>query len=159
MDPAAKKALETVEQLRMELQNKEKEATKERHSRAEIQLMASIDSAIKENEYDLIEHLGEQSAVREYMEEMYAQTGEIPDVKDACEAITNHLVEQFSRVKDSKWLKPKEPVEEVKEVEQTPKNVHTISNKLTQSTQGKDRPLTAAERMAAAIAVMKSYKK
>lgn len=159
MDPVAKKALETVEQLRMELESKDKEATKERMSKAELKLMADIDRAVKENEYDLIEHLGEQAAVRDYMEEVYAQTGEIPDYKEACEVVNNYLIEQFNRVKDSKWLKPKEIIEESKEVDQAPKKAAGLSNKMVQTTTGQDKPMTQAQRIAAAVEVMKSFKK
>lgn len=158
MDPMAKKALETVEQLRMQLDNKEKEAQKASLSRAEIKLNSDIDTIIRTNEYDLIEKLGEQSAVREYMEEIYNQTGEIPDIKEACEAITEHLISKFHAVKDSKWLKPKEaaPVEAF--VDEKPKNVQTLSNKLTQSTVGTDKPMSDSERLKAAVSAMNAVK-
>lgn len=154
MDPMARKALETVEQLRKELESKDKEAQNEKLSRAEIKLMSDISTAIRTHEYDLIEKLGEETAVREFMEEMYAQTGEIPDIKDACDAITESLVAKISAVKDSKWLKPKEVAVEAPVVDETPKNVHTLSNKLTQSTTAKDKAMTESERIKAAIEAM-----
>lgn len=156
VDPVAKKALETVEKLRMQLESKEQEAEKAKLSRAEIKLMSDIENVIKTNEYDLIDKLGEQTAVREYMEEMYSQTGEIPDIKEACEVITEHLVAKFSAVKDSKWLRPKEvaPVE----VDQAPKKVDTLSNKMVQSSVSADKPMTEQERLKAAITAMNAVK-
>jgi hypothetical protein len=120
--------------------------------------MSEISTTIRDNEYDLIEKLGEESAVRDYMEEMYAQTGEIPDIKEACEAITDSLVAKISAVKESKWLKPKEPKVEEPIVDETPKNIQTLSNKLTQSTTAKDKVMTEAERMKAAIEAMNAVK-
>src|SRR6516164_5745357 len=72
------------------------EAKTSRHSRAEVKLMSYIDTVIRSNEFDLIEKLGEQNAVRDFMEEMYQQTGEIPDIKDACEAINNSIALKFN---------------------------------------------------------------
>lgn len=162
MDPMAKKALETVEKLRLELESKEQEAEKARLSRAEIKLMSDIDTVIRSNEYDLIEKLGEQSAVREYMEEMYSQTGKIPDIKEACEAITEHLVTKFNAVKESKWLKPKEIMEQAErgevETDSAPKKVAVLSNKMAQSTTSSDKPMTEHERMKAAISAMNAVK-
>lgn len=160
IDPIAKKALEEVERLRVELEGKQQEAQKEKLSRAEIKLMADIDTTVKAHEFDLIEKLGEQSAVRDYMEEMFAQTGEIPDVKDACEAVTNSLVEMISKVKDSKWLKPKEEVHEVLLKAEVPveKKRETLSNKMAQSSVSADKPMTEQERLKAAIVAMNSTK-
>lgn len=161
VDPIAKKALETVEKLQLELHTKDQEAQKERMSRAEVKLMSDIDNTIKTDGYDLIEMLGEQSAVREYMEEVYAQTGTIPEVKDACDAVTTHLVDQYSRVKDSKWLKPKEIIEE-KEISNSstekPKKTETLTNKMIQSTVGTNKPMNDQERLKAAIIAMEAVK-
>ena len=160
IDPIAKKALEEVERLRVELESKQQAVEKEKLSRAEIKLMADIDQAIKPHEFDLIEGLGEQAAVRDYMEEMFAQTGEIPDIKEACEAVTQSLVEMFSKVKDSKWLKPKEVVQEVLQKEEAPveKKRETLSNKMVQSSSSNDKPMTEQERIKAAIAAMSATK-
>lgn len=158
VDPLAKKALETVDQLRMELNAKDQAAQKERLSRAETKLMSDIETAVKDNDYDLIANLGEQTAVREYMEEMYNQTGQIPDIKEACEAVSLYLAEKVSRVKDSRWLKPKDIPQETETVEHTPKKAATLSNKMTQSTVGADKPMTDQDRLKAAIAAMGAVK-
>lgn len=155
MDPMAKKALETVEQLRMQLESKEQEAQREKLSRAEIKLMSDINSTIRTHEYDLIEKLDEQASVRQYMEDKYAETGEIPDIKEACDAITERLATKFHAIKESKWLKPKEvaPVE----VEE-PKKVASLSNKMVQSSVSADKPMTDAERLKAAVNAMNAIK-
>lgn len=162
MDPVAKKALETVEQLRLELESKEKEAEKARHSRAEVKLMSDIDTVIRSNEFDLIEKLGEQNAVRDFMEEMYQQTGEIPDIKDACEAINNSIALKFNALKGSKWLNVQQAAEEVSKVPQAdyiPKKPAVLSNKMSQSTVHNDsKPLTEKDRIKAAIAAMNAVK-
>lgn len=159
MDPMAKKALETVEQLRKELESKDKEAQNEKLSRAEIKLMSDISNTIRTNEYDLIEKLGEETAVREFMEEMYAQTGEIPDIKMACDAVTESLVAKISAVKDSKWLRPKEPAVETAPVEEAPKKAAaTLSNKMVQSTTAHDKVLSEKDRLKAAIEAMNAVK-
>lgn len=150
VDPMVKKALEAVEQLKGELHSEKEKAAQERRSKAEVQLQASIAETIKAHEFDLIEKLDAHNDVREWMEDAYATTGEIPDVKQACEAVTEKLIAKFSKVKDSKWLAPKEtPKEEPKE--EAPQ---TISNKMVQSSVGTDKPMTEAERIKAAIAAL-----
>lgn len=156
VDPNVKKALDAVEQLKSELQTEKEAVTKERRSKAEIQLMANIDKTIKEHEFDVIEHLGAQDTVREYMEEMYSLTGEIPDFKEACQAVTDDIVSKYQKISGSKWVKPKEtttPVEENK-----PIFSKTLTNKMTQSSVGADKPMTEAERMKAAIQALSSVK-
>ncbi len=154
-DPVAKKALETVEQLRMELENERKANKQEQHTRAETKLMADIDSAIKVGEFDLIDGLGEQSAVRARMEEMYDETGEIPDIAKACEDVTARLVEKFSKIKGSKWLQPKEePKEEPKS-----KLVETLTNKMSQTTTSSDKPASEHERRQASLEIIRKMTK
>jgi DNA-binding protein H-NS len=156
IDPMVKKALDAVEQLKGELNSEKEKVVQERRSKAEIKLQADIAQVIKTHEFDLIEKLEAKDSVREYMEEMYATTGEIPDVKEACEAVTERLAARFMSVKDSKWLKPKEaPVPEraTESNTETQKN-HTISNKMTQSSVGTDKPMTESERFKAALQAM-----
>ncbi len=156
IDPLVKRALDEVNQLKDQLSKKDKEALDSRMQKAEIQLKADIDMEIKNSEYDLIEKLDAKDAVKEYMEEMYDTTGEIPSIKEACEAITNHLIQQYSSIKDSKWLKPKE-------VEAQPETIasksDSISNKMVQTAEHSNKPLSEADRMKAAIAVMAASSK
>jgi len=152
IDPVAKKALEKIQELEQKMTEKEKEAEKARIAKVEMQLKADIENEIKVGEYDIIEVLDAKDAVKEYMEEMYETTGEIPTIKEACEAVTNYLVDKVSKAQQSKWLKPKEePKVEVKS--ETPKP-EVISNKMTQTSTIANRPMTEAERLAAAVAVM-----
>lgn len=153
VDPMVKKALEAVEKLKGDLESEKEKVIQERRSKAEIQLQTSIAQTIKEHEFDLIDKLEAQNDVRDYMEEMFATTGEIPDVKKACEAVTEKLVAKFLKVKDSKWLIPKE---EPKPEEPKAEESRTISNKMTQSSVGTDKPMTEAERIKAAIQAMSS---
>lgn len=161
IDPNVRKALEAVEQLKSELSSEKDKVTQERRSKAEVQLQSSIAETIKTHDYDLIEKLDASNAVREYMEEMYATTGEIPDVKEACEAVTEHLASKIMSAKDSKWLKPKEaPVpDRATEPETGTQKNNTLSNKMTQSSIGKDKPMTESERFKAAIQAMNAMGK
>lgn len=153
IDPNVRKALDAVEQLKSELNSEKEKVVQERRSKAEIQLQTSIAETIKTNDYDLIEKLDAKDAVREYMEEIYATTGEICDVKDACEAVTQHLADRILAAKDSKWLKPKElPKEEEPKVES--KKAETITNKMVQSSVGNTKPLSEDERIKAALQAM-----
>lgn len=153
VDPMVKRALDSVEQLKSELSLEKEKTVAERRSKAEVQLMANIDKTIKEHEFDVIEHLGAQDTVREYMEEMYSLTGEIPDYKEACQAITDDIVAKYQKISGSKWLKPKE--EPVKEDIFTP-TPKTLTNKMTQTSVSNDKPMTDMERMKAAIKMMSS---
>lgn len=151
-DPLAKKALEEVQKLQNELQSAKQKEQQERFAKAELQLMTEITKVAKESEYDVIEKLGAHSTVREYMEEMYAQTGEIPNIKDACQAVTDHIASLYQKISDSKWVKPKE---EPKPVAKEPVPAkESLSNKLTQTTAFHDKPLTEAERLKAAARAM-----
>ena len=124
--------------------------------RAELALNAEIDKTIAEHEFDLIPTLGMQKSVIEFMEEVYNTTGEVPSVKEACEAVTNHIVGLYQKASVSKWVKPK--VEEVIKKEE-PKSPNTVSNKLSQAIVGADKPMNDAQRLQAAIRAMEMTKK
>jgi DNA-binding phage protein len=140
-----------VEQLKSELQDSKEKEKRERLSKAEMQLQSEIDKAIKEGEFDVIETLEAQHSVREYMEEIFDSTGEIPDIKEACKAVTEHIVELTRKIQKSKWLAPKE--EKAEAPKETVK-IHALSNKMTQTSVSQDRPLTDQERLKAAINAM-----
>lgn len=148
IDPNIKKALESVEQLKSQLNDREQEVIKEKRSRAEIELMTNISKTIKEHEFDVIEQLGAEPIVREYMEEMYSLTGEIPDYKDACQAVTDDIVNKYQKISNSKWVKPKE---EIIIKEEVPVGSKTLTNKMVQSSVANDRPMTDSERFKAAL--------
>lgn len=157
IDPHVKKALERVQELESKVSLREKEVEEAKLAKAEVQLKADIDAEIKANEYDLIEKLGAKDAVKEFMEEIYNTTGEIPTIKEACEAVTAHIAEKYSSIKDSKWLKPKEVVEQKKEEETIKSPV--INNKMTQTSEHSNKPLTEQQRLQHAIQVMAAMAK
>lgn len=164
IDPKVREALQKVQELESKMTQKEKQIEDEQLSRAEIQLKSDIELTIKNKEYDLIEKLDAKDAVREYMEEMYETTGSIPTIEEACEDVSKYLAEKYMAIKDSKWLKPiEEPVKEQEKqtqkanVDTTQKaNNGSISNKMSQTSQHGNKPMTDSERMQAAIAVMNS---
>ncbi len=100
-----KKALDEVQKLKSSLTLKEEEALKEKRTRAEVQIKADIARTIKEHEFDVIELAGAEQSVLDYMEEMYSQTGEIPDHKDACQAVADNIVQQYQKLSQSKLVK------------------------------------------------------
>ena len=158
-DPLAKKVRQIEEELYKEKESKkmaEEVANRERMQRAELALNAEIDKTIAEHEFDLIPTLGMQKSVIEFMEEVYNTTGEVPSVKEACEAVTNHIVGLYQKASVSKWVKPK--VEEVIKKEE-PKSPNTVSNKLSQAIVGADKPMNDAQRLQAAIRAMEMTKK
>lgn len=154
IDPHVKRALQEVEALKNQVSAKEQEAIQERRSRAELQVKSEIAKTIKEHDFDVIEKLGAEDAVMEYMEEMYSQTQEIPDYKEACQAIVDSIVDKYSKLKDSKWMKPQEPVK-VEPIPQADPKLG-LSNKMTQSATLNDKPLTEAQRFQAALNALKA---
>jgi hypothetical protein len=154
IDPTVKKALERVEQLELRLSKADKEAEEARIARAEVQLKADISKIVKEKEYDIIEKLGAEDTVKDYMEEYFNQTGEIPNIEDACQAIVDELANKFLAIKDSKWLTPKIPTISEEKTETFPDKV--ISNKLTQTSQPFTGAKTNEERMAEALTLLNS---
>lgn len=154
IDANVKRALDRVKELESKIVSKEEHEQTERISKAEIQLKADIDAMIVAKEYDLIDKLGAKDSVIEYMEEMYDNTGVIPPLEEACEAVTAFIVEQYSSIKESKWLRPKEePKVELKATEPVQSN---ISNKMTQTSEVTNNPQTDEDRMRAAIAAMEA---
>jgi len=153
LDPNVKKALERVQELESKITSKEQEAADERRSRAELQIKADIQKTIKEHEFDVIEILGAEQAVIDYMEEMYNQTNEIIDYKEACQAVSDSLVEQYNKVSKSKSIRPKSEPELVESAEES-KFPKTITHKMAQSTLPRPAKLTEAQRMAEALAIL-----
>jgi len=153
VSPEVREALETARRLEAELKSRDEKEKQSKLEKEEIRLVASIDEEVKKGEYDLIDHFGASSAVKAFMEQYYEETGEIPDIKMACEAVTQNIAEKVSKAKDSKWLKPKE-------VESVKKEVHTISNKMTQAATPKiDRALNETERFNLAVEMLKTSRR
>lgn len=154
IDPTVKRALDEVQQLKSSLNLKEEEAAKERRTRAELQIKADIAKTIKENDFDVIELVGAQDSVLEYMEEMYSQTGEIPDHKEACQVVANSILEQYQKLSSSKLIKAKEIPAPEAETKQAASQ--TISQKMGQSTVSKPKVLSESERFQAALQALKA---
>lgn len=160
VDPKIREALKKVQELESKMSSKEREVEEAKLSRAEIQLKADIDSIVLSKEYDLIDKLDSKDAVREYMEEIYDTTGTIPTIEEACDAVTSYLVDKFSAIKESKWLKPKEGANgDIKgdsgdkiATPEAPK-VKGLSNKMTQTTDFSKKAMTVEERLQAATAI------
>lgn len=159
IDPHVKKALDEVNALKEQIKQERDSLTTEKLSRAEVKLVSDIEQSIKENEYDLISHLGGQQVVRDYMEEVFASTGNVPTVREACEAVNEYMAEKVLKVKDSKWLRPKE--EGKKAVEKESKPSKTLSNKLVQTSAATviSKPTTVQGYREAALALLKELKK
>jgi len=154
--PEVKEALEIAKRAEAALKERDERDKQERLSKEELKLTAAIDDIVTKEQYDLIEHFEAKSAVREFMEQYFEETGEIPDIKMACEEINNTLVAKVSLAKESKWLKPKEEIKE----EPVKKEIHTLSNKMVQSSAAKEeRPLTADERFALATQMLKDARR
>lgn len=155
VDPNVKKALEKVQELESKLISKEEQAANERRSSAEMHIKSEIQKTIREHEFDMIEILGAEQAVIDYMEEMYDQTNEIIDYKVACQAITDNLVEQYNKLSKSKWVRPKEEPEVLESAaEQTKPRTATLTQKMSQSSTTKPKVLSDAQRMAEALALL-----
>lgn len=164
-DPLARKAMETVKKLEQTLAAKEQAlAAKEQENQsanlraAEVQLMSDIASTIKSKEMDVLDELDAHNTVREYMEEMYAQTGEVPNMEESCRAVANHILSLHDKVSNSKYFKSakKEPAAETKQEAKEPSS--TISQKLSSETAQQHRPITDAERMQLAVQAMMAVK-
>lgn len=154
VNPEARRAIELAQRLEQELKTRDEKEKNDKLSREEIKLNAAISETVKNEGYDIIEHLGLESSVRDYMEQYYDETGEIPEIKVACEAIANDIAAKISKVKDSKFLKSKEPEVITEPVESSvPK---TITNKMAQSSEKVSRAMTETERMKEAVRLMNS---
>jgi len=153
-NPEARQAIELAKRLEKQLSDRDEKEKQEKLSREEVKLNASIAETIKADNFDILEHLEMQNTVREYMEAYYDETGEIVSIKDACQAVADELSEKLMKVKDSRFLKPKEVVSEpVPEVLKSaePK---TLSNKMTQTSEKVGRSVSDTDRMKEALRIL-----
>ncbi|MFN6269305.1 MAG: hypothetical protein ACK40T_02810 [Akkermansiaceae bacterium] len=160
-DPVAAKALEEVEKIKAELQAEKDKIYRERIAQAEQELTYNIQEAIKAGEYDLIDQLGLTNTVREYMEQVFSETGEVIDPKDAAKEVNNRIAKSIKKVMKSKWLKEEEKAEAIAEIVQNAtdevkaEETSTLSNKMQSESPKTKKPMTEKERLAAAIALLK----
>lgn len=161
VDPVAARALDEVEKLKAELQAEKDKVYRERVAQAEQELTHNIQEAIKSGEYDLIDQLGLTGSVREYMEQVFSETGEILDPKDAAKEVNDRIAKQIKKVMKSKWLAEEEKAEAIAEIVQNAtddvraEETSTLSNKMQSESPKTKKPMTEKERLAAAISLLK----
>lgn len=150
--------LAKVQALEAKTAQAESKAEQSERDRGEKYLNNQIAQAIKHEDYNVIEHFGAQAAVRQFMETVYDKTGEIPSVKDACEAVSADIIAKTAKVANHKRVQekvaPKKEGLRPEDFNITPKPKVTLMNKLTQSESKSAAPNTDAERVAAAIALV-----
>lgn len=160
-NPKTPKEIELENQLiQMEKQLRDRDTTaeKERNDLTMERHMSNIERTAKIEGYDIIEKLGLFNQVNAYMEAKYEETQKIISYKDACEAVEDFYASQFDKIKDSKKIASKlnklvEKIQEEEEVSQS------ISNKMVQVNEVRERPMTEAERLQAAYKVLNGYDK
>ena len=150
IDPTAAKALAAVEQMKSELEAEKASVAKEKLTQQEAWLQSEITKAVKEGGYDVIENLGLERSVREYMEEVFEVTGKAPSFQEACESVTEYVAERAKKIVGSKWLQPKETI---KPKESIPSS---LSNRMSQSSSKISEPMTESERMKEAMRLLRS---
>lgn len=144
-----------MKKLRLELEEEKSKAEKEKLAKTEALLQTEIAKTVKENDFDIIEKLNLHDNVRHEMEKMFAENQEIPDIKVACEKVIENIFAQYQKIKDSKWLRPKEEPKKEEVIESVKaSNTEAITNKMSQSNASTKKPMTEAERIKAAIKAM-----
>jgi hypothetical protein len=159
-NPKTPKEIELENQLiQMEKQLRDRDTTaeKEKNDLTMERHMSNIERTAKIEGYDIIEKLGLFNQVNAYMEAKYEETQKIISYKDACEAVEDFYASQFDKIKDSKKIAAKlnKLVEKIQEEEVS----QSISNKMVQVNEVRERPMTEAERLQAAYKVLNGYDK
>lgn len=144
-------------QMEKQLRDRDTTAEKERNDLTMERHMSNIERTAKIEGYDIIEKLGLFNQVNAYMEAKYEETQKIISYKDACEAVEDFYASQFDKIKDSKKIASKlnKLVEKIQEEEVS----QSISNKMVQVNEVRERPMTEAERLQAAYKVLNGYDK
>jgi len=159
-NPKTPKEIELENQLiQMEKQLRDRDTTaeKEKNDLTMERHMSNIERTAKIEGYDIIEKLGLFTQVNAYMEAKYEETQKIISYKDACEAVEDFYASQFDKIKDSKKIAAKlnKLVEKIQEEEVS----QSISNKMVQVNEVRERPMSEAERLQAAYKVLNGYDK
>ena len=144
-------------QMEKQLRDRDSRAEKEKNDLTMERHMSNIERTAKIEGYDIIEKLGLFTQVNAYMEAKYEETQKIISYKDACEAVEEYYASQFDKIKDSKKMAAKlnKLVEKVQEEEVS----QSISNKMVQVNEVRERPMSEAERLQAAYKVLNGYDK
>jgi hypothetical protein len=144
-------------QMEKQLRDRDTTAEKEKNDLTMERHMSNIERTAKIEGYDIIEKLGLFNQVNAYMEAKYEETQKIISYKDACEAVEDFYASQFDKIKDSKKIAAKlnKLVEKIQEEEVS----QSISNKMVQVNEVRERPMSEAERLQAAYKVLNGYDK
>ena len=144
-------------QMEKQLRDRDSRAEKEKNDLTMERHMSNIERTAKIEGYDIIEKLGLFTQVNAYMEAKYEETQKIISYKDACEAVEDFYASQFDKIKDSKKIAAKlnKLVEKIQEEEVS----QSISNKMVQVNEVRERPMSEAERLQAAYKVLNGYDK
>lgn len=128
-----------LEEIRRETREMAKLKEEQELQQARAQLSRHINKEIEQKEFDIISLLGAENTVLEYIEAYHEETGDLPDITEACEVIAKELHSKISKTSESKYLKKLknqkaeyEDEDEEEEEEVLPKR--TLTNKMTQST-------------------------
>jgi hypothetical protein len=127
------KYMKEVENLRKELEEKEKQAEEQKYNEVIEDYKYELNEFIDQNSenYELIKLQGASDLVYEVVEEHYNETGRILSNEEACEHVENYLLEEAKKALNVNKIKSmfgqKEPG--AQEPKPTPKTgVNTLSN-------------------------------
>ncbi len=113
LDPRMKQLIDRQNKLEKERAEEKQAMEQDRVARAEKQVSDNIDKHFATPDFEVLSHInGSKAAVREFMETVYNETGKIPDYKDACEAVLEHVAETYSKIGNHPRLQRK-PAEAV----------------------------------------------
>lgn len=176
-DPASRALMSKLKALEAKMYESERNAQQSQAQQAEqvkTQLLNEIKITTQGNEhFELIEQTGSHDAVVELIESRYNTTGELLTVQEAAEQIENYLLDEAYKIAQSKKVqakfKPAEPATSNETSNAAPANMPNKKKGITISALGENkntlsnnmvsavpkRSLTAEERRARAIAVLK----
>lgn len=157
--PEVKDAFRAIEQLKAELREKQEEDLNRKYADKEKQLDEQIAHTVKNKEFDIIEKLGLYTDVKNKLFELHKKSGTTPTIEEACELVADEISEKYSRIKDSKFLKPREARSEASRASEPASTgiKSVLTNKMVQNP-SISKPKTDDERLKAADAWLKASK-
>lgn len=165
LDPRMKQLFDRQSKLEAERASEKKAMEQEKIQRAEKQVSDNIDKHFVMPEYEVLTKVrGSKEAVREFMETVYNETGKIPEYKEACQAVLDHVADVYSQISNHPSLQRKEAVTEAPVIRQETR----IEESKPKSKGGRLAPvaddpnvkgLTESERLQLAIKAVSAMKK
>jgi hypothetical protein len=153
-----RKVMAAIEEMKREMREREEKYENERRTREQKNIMNVISKTVQEKEYDIIESMGAENEVYEYIEAYYDETGSAPTVEEACEAIAEEIYSKIQKSASTKYYskrtgsQPKETIKEEPKKEE-PKKKATLMNKMTATTERvEERSMDKARELALAAA-------